>query len=50
MTAVVYIHDLLVHKDFRGKSFGKKLIESAVNHFDSNTIYVMSEACEYYFK
>jgi len=46
----VYIHDLLVHKNHRGNSHGKALIEHVANHFEGNVVYVMSDVDEYYFK
>ena len=45
----VYIHDLLVHKNYRGKSYGKALIEHVCkNH--KGTVYVMSDVDDYYHK
>ena len=45
----VYIHDLLVGKDYRGNSYGKILIEQVCKIF-KGTIYVMSDVDQYYFK
>ncbi|MCL2844998.1 MAG: GNAT family N-acetyltransferase [Chitinivibrionia bacterium] len=45
----VYIHDLLVHKKFRGNGFGKCLIEQVCKDY-SGTVYVMSDVDEYYKK
>lgn len=45
----IYINDLLVHKDYRGKSYGKALIEQICKDF-SGTIYVRSDVDEYYKK
>lgn len=46
----IYVYDLLVDKDFRGKSYGKKLISRTKLDFPNDTIYVMSDADDYYKK
>ena len=46
----VYIHDLLVHKDYRGKSYGRFLMEQVAKHFEGNSVYVMSDVDSYYEK
>ena len=45
----IYINDLLVHKNFRGKSYGKSLIEQVCADFPG-TVYVLSDVDEYYRK
>ena len=45
----IFIHDLLVCKTHRGKSYGKMLIEQLCKDF-AGTIFVMSDADEYYRK
>lgn len=45
----MYIYDLLVHKKYRGNSYGKLLIEQLCNDFPG-TIYVMSDVDDYYKK
>ena len=45
----IYIMDLLVHKHFRGKSYGKALVEHVCkNH--KGTVYVLSDVDDYYHK
>ena len=43
----MYIWDLLVHKDYRGKNYGKQLIDQACKDY-SGTVYVMSDVDNYY--
>jgi GNAT superfamily N-acetyltransferase len=43
----IFIHDLLVHKKYRGNSYGRLLIEQVCKDFPG-TIYVMSDVDEYY--
>jgi len=45
----VYIYDLLVHKDFRGNSYGRLLMERVCEDF-KGVVYVMSDVDEYYKK
>lgn len=44
----IYILDLLVNKDYRGKQFGRKLIETICNLYPKDTVYVTSSVDEYY--
>lgn len=46
----VYICDLLVHKNYRNKHYGSKLISSIKSHFPNRNIYVMSDVDPYYIK
>ena len=46
----VYIYDLLVDKKYRGKSFGRLLMEKVYADFPEDTIYVMSDVDKYYEK
>ncbi len=46
----MYISDLLVHKEFRGRDIGKELIGKVCDDFPNNTIFVMSDVDEYYKK
>lgn len=46
----VYLCDLLVDVDHRGKSIGKKLIECLSDDFPGKDVYVMSDADGYYSK
>lgn len=46
----VYIYDLLVDKAFRGKEYGRMLMEQACEDFPDDTIYVMSDVNPYYEK
>ena len=46
----VWIIDLLVHKNYRGHSIGKQLMECVQSEFPEQDIYVMSDADEYYKK
>ena len=45
----IYIYDLLVHKKYRGNSYGKQLIEQICKDY-SGTVYTMSDVDEYYAK
>lgn len=44
----LYIYDLLVRKDFRGRSYGQMLINHLCKHYKDQTIYVMSDVDPYY--
>jgi GNAT superfamily N-acetyltransferase len=44
----VYIYDLLVDKLYRGKSYGKLLMEQVCKDNPNSTVYVMSDVDEYY--
>jgi len=46
----IYIYDLLVKKEFCGNNIGKKLIEKICTKYTGSTVYVMSDADEYYKK
>lgn len=46
----IYVCDLLVTPDFRGKGVGRKLIECIYNHYPNSTVYVMSGVDGYYEK
>ena len=44
----VYIFDLLVDKEYRGRGYGKALIAYLAKKYSSQIIYVMSDADAYY--
>lgn len=46
----VYILDLLVNKEHRGREFGRQLIQSVKNVFPNEPVYVMSDVDPYYEK
>lgn len=46
----VYVYDLLVDTDFRGKNYGRYLMEQACKDFPEQTVYVMSDVDPYYEK
>lgn len=46
----VYVCDLLVHKDCRGKNYGRLLLERACADHPGAPVYVMSDADGYYEK
>ncbi|WP_242328576.1 GNAT family N-acetyltransferase [Enterococcus avium] len=46
----VYVYDLLVDADCRGKSYGRFLMEQACKDFPEQTVYVMSDVDPYYEK
>ncbi len=46
----IYICDLLVHKNHRGKSIGKKLMECVLQDYPDYEIFVMSDVNQYYKK
>jgi len=46
----VYVHDLLVDKECRGKEYGRMLMEQVCCDFPNDTIYVMSDVNPYYEK
>lgn len=46
----VYVYDLLVDKTYRGKQYGRMLMEQACEDFPDDTIYVMSDVNPYYEK
>lgn len=46
----VYVYDLLVEADYRGKSYGRYLMEQVCKDFPNQTVYVMSDVDPYYEK
>lgn len=46
----VYVCDLLVMPEFRGKNIGRKLIECIYIDYPDRVVYVMSDVDEYYKK
>ncbi|NND77415.1 MAG: GNAT family N-acetyltransferase [Flavobacteriales bacterium] len=46
----IWVLDLLVHKDYRGHSIGKKLMDQMRIDFPGHDVYVMSDVDEYYAK
>ncbi len=46
----VYVCDLLVRPQFRGRSIGRKLMECIYQDFPNHIVYVMSDVDEYYMK
>lgn len=46
----VYVCDLLVIPEYRGKNIGRKLMECLYNDYPNYIVYVMSDVDEYYNK
>lgn len=46
----IYVCDLLVKPEFRGKDIGRKLMECLYNDFPGQTVFVMSGVDAYYDK
>ena len=46
----VYVYDLLVDRDYRGKGYGHMLIAQACKDFPDSTVYAMSDVDPYYEK
>ena len=46
----MWVIDLLVHKNYRGNSIGKKLLECIQFDFPNQDIFIMSDVDEYYKK
>ena len=46
----IYVCDLLVHKECRGRSIGRQLMECLMDDYPDQTVYVMSDVDEYYKK
>ena len=46
----IYVYDLLVRKSYRGRQFGKKLMEQVHKDFANQPVYVMSDVDPYYEK
>jgi len=46
----IYVDDLLVDKAYRGREFGRLLMEAVCKEFPEKEVYVMSDVDEYYSK
>ena len=46
----IYVYDLLVKKAYRGRSFGKMLLDKVCTDHPQDTVYVMSDVDGYYEK
>ena len=46
----IYVCDLLVKPEYRGKNIGKKLMECIYEDYPEQIVYVMSDVDEYYKK
>lgn len=46
----IYVYDLLVDKAYRGKEYGRILIERVCEDFPHETMYIMSDVDSYYEK
>ena len=46
----IWVIDLLVHKNYRGNSIGRKLLETVKLEFPDLDVYVLSDVDEYYEK
>jgi len=46
----IYIYDLLVDKNYRGKEYGRLLMEKACTDFPGSCVYVMGDVYPYYDK
>jgi len=46
----VYVYDLLVRQDYRGRQYGKQLIEHVRNSYPDQDFYIMSDVDSYYIK
>jgi ribosomal protein S18 acetylase RimI-like enzyme len=46
----VYVYDLLVKKEYRGREIGRTLMERVCADFPESTVYVMSDVDDYYRK
>ena len=46
----IYICDLLVHPDYRGRNIGRRLMNCVTQHYPEQTVYVMSDVDDYYIK
>ena len=44
----VYVYDLLVDKAFRGKEYGRLLMEQVCRDYPDDTVYVMGDIYPYY--
>ena len=43
-----YVYDLLVDKAFRGKEYGRLLLEQIARDYSNETVYVMGDVYPYY--
>ena len=46
----IYVYDLLVNKNHRGKGYGRMLMDQACLEFPNDPVYVMSDVNSYYEK
>ena len=46
----IWVIDLLVHKEYRGHSIGRKLLECIAADYPDQDVFVMSDVDEYYEK
>lgn len=46
----IYVYDLLVHRAFRGRHIGRKLMERVCADHPEDVVYVMSDVDGYYLK
>ncbi|WP_054707854.1 GNAT family N-acetyltransferase [Bacillus sp. JCM 19041] len=46
----IYVCDLLVHKQSRGKGIGKQLMECIYEDYPEHTVFVLSDVDDYYQK
>jgi GNAT superfamily N-acetyltransferase len=46
----IWVIDLLVHKNYRGNSIGKKLLDCIKTDFPGQDIFILSDVDEYYQK
>lgn len=46
----VYVYDLLVRQDYRGRHYGKQLLEHVGNLYPDQDFYIMSDVDPYYIK
>ena len=46
----IYVDDLLIDKEYRGRGIGRQLMESVCREFPDKEVYVLSDVDEYYTK
>jgi GNAT superfamily N-acetyltransferase len=46
----IYVYDLLVDEKYRGKEYGRLLMEKVCSDFPNDTVYVMGDVYPYYEK
>lgn len=46
----IYVYDLLIDREYRGKEYGRLLLEQVYNDYPGEEAYVMSDADDYYAK